>query len=221
MSKENDYEFLKRVITYCEDLQNFDRDINNALIDFIKKNDDFYSEDLDKVEDLNLEVQKKNKEAIKKKANLNEYEFDENDLKRGPLLGIHKCENCKQFDTKELNINKKTLQRYIYCYSCNSITEIEPKHYEELIEYSKNVPQDIELILELWEFLNMWLINNIRNYDFRKKDAKELNNEFVKAGYKMFELANEKFENLNNEFLSDIVNNSIDFCYEAIKSKKD
>ena len=133
-------------------------------------------------------------------------------------LGIMHCPKCNQFEYQSLDINFQTRQKYIVCYNCFEAKEISQEEFDKLIIYSKTVPQDREIIENVWKIYAKINVKYTIDYinkntlgSFEEKLEKICTYNLRKAKQEYKEL-----NELNDLFLSVMMEESVKFFIQAI-----
>ena len=148
------------------------------------------------------------------------YIFSEEDVIQIAQLGIMKCSECNQYELQSLDMNRVTNEKYMVCYKCFKTKKITQKEFDNLLMYSKSIPQNKETLIEIWSTLLKLHQKHITNYynetlyNSEQKNKEEL--------YKI--ILNEiksKYNDISPSFLENITKESINFFMNTLVKKNE
>lgn len=126
------------------------------------------------------------------------YNFDGNDIEELSLLGVDKCPECKIYCLRSLSINKVTKEKYIHCFNCNLALLIPDELFNELLLFSKSVPQDAELINEVYKEAYEWYVFNIADEISTSADLTKVEK---KSKQKLFNILSYKYKDIDAKYI--------------------
>ena len=150
---------------------------------------------------------------------MNNYIFSNENMIQIGILGITLCQKCKNHDIQILYIDKTTADKYLYCKKCRNYRKLEQEDFDKLLVYSKNVPQNEDVLIEIWESLMEINIENTIDYINKNvsKGFEQVRKELYQlVTYKSIEL----YDNLASKFLKNISEESVDCFLTMIINQK-
>ena len=138
--------------------------------------------------------------------------YDEKTIKDLLMMGVVQCTVCGLYSVKSLAINIQNQDKYMHCHSCNEVCPISDENFNNILIKANDFPQDETFINELFKKAYKWYHENLPDSIQNQNELQKIADEY---GEKLYNIINSEYEDLNNIFLSNIVNGAFDFYIET------